>query len=345
MAARAFLALGLVLMVATPVSAAPEPAPFVPKMTPVEIPGSTEAIPGMRTIASCDDSYAATYIPDVPYVMRGTTPLRLQILKPRDVPPPMGGNATKAPLRPLILYVQGSGWGPQDLYSAIPQLSELAHRGFVVASVEYRPSTVATAPAQIQDVKTAIRFMRAHAADYGIDPDSVGIWGDSSGGHLAALVGVTDGEAAFETTDYRGQSDAVNAVVDFYGVSDLRTLGGPPSWIDHDAADSPGSLMLGVSPLADPVRAAVHSPIAYIAPERDIPPFLLMHGDVDVIVPFQQSVQLYRALREAGKPAEFYKISGGNHGVRFWSPRIVEIVVSFFGRHLKRSDEAGRNCD
>ncbi len=178
MTARASLAVGLVLMVATPVSAAPEPGPFVPKMTPVEIPGSTEAIPGMQTIAACDDSYAATYIPNVPYVTRGTTPLRLQILKPRDVPPLMGGKTTKAPLRPLILYVQGSGWGPQDLYSAIPQLSELAHRGFVVASVEYRPSTVATAPAQIQDVKTAIRFLRAHAADYDIDPDSVGIWGD-----------------------------------------------------------------------------------------------------------------------------------------------------------------------
>ncbi|MGV1683872.1 alpha/beta hydrolase fold domain-containing protein [Sphingopyxis sp. NJF-3] len=323
---------------------APAPAAFMPRMTPVTIPESTEAIPGMTIIQSCDDGYAADYLPDVPYITRAGTPLRLQILKPRDVPPFMGG-ASEQPRRPLVIYVQGSGWGPQNIYSAIPQLAELAHRGYVVASVEYRPSTVATAPAQIQDVKTAIRFMRAHADEYGIDPDAVGIWGDSSGGHMAALVGTTEGVAAFDTADYPGQSDAVSAVADFYGVSDLRTLGGPPSWLDHDAPDSPGSLMLGASPLVEPERAAAQSPVHYISPDRKIPPFLLIHGDADAIVPFQQSVELYRALNDAGKAVDFYKVSGGNHGVRFWTPHIIQIVSSFFDRHLKRTDKANSQCD
>lgn len=311
----------------------------MPTFKQVPVPPSAESPAGMRVIQAETDNYVAAYTPNVEYVRRGDRALVLQMLEPRGGPPRLPGTSQpEAPplKRPLVVFVQGSGWGPQNLYSAIPQLSDLAHRGYVVASVEYRPSTVATAPAQIQDVKTAIRYLRANAAKYGIDPQRVGIWGDSSGGHMAALVATTVGVAEFATTDYADQSDAVQAAVDFYGVSDLTTMGRFPSWIEHDAEGSPGSLMLGGSALVHREKALTHSPVTYIKTDRNIPPFLLLHGDLDVIVPFNQSVVLYDALRTAGKEVTFYKVAGGNHGWQFWSPKLMQIVVDFFDDKLKR---------
>lgn len=311
----------------------------IPKFKQVPVPRSTEDPPGMRVLQAQRDDYVAAYTPNVEYVRRGDRALVLQMLEPRGGPPALPGTArpdTPPAKRPLVVFVQGSGWGPQNLYSSIPQLADLAHRGYVVASVEYRPSTQATAPAQIQDVKTAIRYLRANAAKYGIDPQRVAIWGDSSGGHMAALVATTVGHAEFATTDYADQSDAVQAVVDFYGVSDLTTMGRFPSWIEHDAEGSPGSLMLGGSPLSLREKAVAHSPVTYIKVDRQLPPFLLVHGELDVIVPFNQSVELYEALRVAGKDVLFYKVEDGNHGWQFWSPRLMQIVVDFLDERLKR---------
>lgn len=311
----------------------------MPKFKEVPVPRSTEIPPGMRVLQAALDDYVAAYTPNVEYVRRGDKALVLQMLEPRGGPPRLPGTAgPEAPplKRPLVVFVQGSGWGPQNLYSSIPQLSDIAHHGYVVASVEYRPSTLATAPAQIQDVKAAIRYLRANAAKYGIDPQRVAIWGDSSGGHMAALVATTVGRAEFATPDYADQSDAVQAVVDFYGVSDLTTMGRFPSWLEHDAEGSPGSLMLGGSPLALREKALEHSPVTYIKSDRQLPPFLLVHGDRDVIVPFNQSVVLYEALRAAGKEVVFYKVEEGNHGWQFWSPRLMQIVVDFLDEKLKR---------
>lgn len=310
----------------------------VPGLKPVPVPASAEAPEGMKVINAESDGWAAEYTPDVEYVKRGELSLRLQILQPRDMLPAFDAKPGDPPpagkLRPLIVYIQGSGWGPQNLYSAIPQLSELAHRGYVVASVEHRPSTEAQAPAQIRDVKTAIRFLRANAAKYRTDPKRVGIWGDSSGGHLAALVATSVGVAAFETEDFADQSDAVSALVDFFGPHDLTTMSDYPSWFDHNAAEGPSGRMLGHAPLANRANTLDNSPISYVEKERDIPPILLIHGDEDVIVPFNQSVVFYEALRKAGKDVTFYKVKGGNHGFSFWSPSIIKLVAEFFGEHL-----------
>lgn len=327
----------ILLLAAIALPAAPVLAQM-PQFKQVPVPASTESPRGMRTIDAEPDKYVAAYTPNVEYVRRGDRALVLQVLEPREGPPRLPGSKDPEPAplkRPLVVFVQGSGWGPQNLYSAIPQLADLAHRGYVVASVEYRPSTQAIAPAQIQDVKSAIRYLRANAAKYGIDPRRVAIWGDSSGGHMAALVATTVGVTDFSTADYADQSDAVQAVVDFYGVSDLATMGRFPSWLDHDAEGSPGSLMLGGSPLKNTDKARAHSPVTYIKPERALPPFLLLHGDEDVIVPFNQSVVLYEALRAADKEVVFYKVKGSNHGWQFWSPRVMQIVVDFLDEKLK----------
>ncbi len=329
----------LVVAIAASVVAGGPAFAQAPAFKQVPVPQSTESPPGMRVLQAAPDDYVAAYTPNVEYVRRGDRALVLQMIEPRGGPPRLPGTAQpEAPplKRPLVVFVQGSGWGPQNLYAAIPQLSELAHRGYVVASVEHRPSTQATAPAQIQDVKTAIRYLRANAAKYGIDTQRVAIWGDSSGGHMAALVATTVGRAEFATPDYADQSDAVQAVADFYGVSDLTTMGRFPSWIEHDAEGSPGSLMLGGSPPTQRDKAVAHSPVTYIKADRQIPPFLLLHGDRDVIVPFNQSVGLYEALRDAGKDVVFYKVEEGNHGWQFWSPQVMQIVVDFLDQKLKR---------
>ncbi len=302
------------------------------------VPPSNEHPEGMHILPSEADAYVATYYKDVVYATRDGRDLHLQIVMPEDrsglLPP--DERPTIAP-RPLIVYVQGSAWRPQALYAALPQLADFAHAGYVVASVEYRPSAEAVAPAQIQDVKAAIRFLRAHAKEYNIDPNRVGIWGDSSGGHMAALAGLTDGFQPFLTADYPEESSAVRAVVDFYGPTDFRQMNAHPTRMDHDAADSPESQVVG-GPIQDAAQdraVRAYNPITHVSAHKPAPPFLIMHGDRDSLVPFNQSVLLYEALRDAGKDVTFYKVAGADHGVRFWTPAVMDIVHAFFDEHLK----------
>jgi acetyl esterase/lipase len=266
----------------------------------------------------------AEYIPNIEYTTIGDRSLKLNLLKPKY---------GKGPF-PLIVYIQGSGWLPQNLYTAIPQLSDFAHKGYVVASVEYRASTEAKFPAQIQDVKAAIRFLRANAGTYKIDPDRVGVWGDSSGGHLASLVGTSEGVAEFDTSDHSEQSSAVKAVVNFYGPTNFLDMNKFPSIVDHDAANSPESLLIGgpIHEHKDKVKAA--NPITYISNDKTLPPFLILHGDRDEIVPFNQSVLLYQALKAANQNVTFYKVKGAGHGVRFWTKDVLELVLKFFDAYL-----------
>ena len=189
------------------------------------VPGDVTILPGMRTLfADRSQRGEVVYIRDVEYVRREEGPLHLQLLLPDGLRP--GARST---LRyPLVVYVQGSAWGEQDVYFSLPKLVPLAQAGFVVASVKHRASTVAKFPAFLQDVKSAIRFLRAHADTYCIDPNQVGIWGDSSGGHAAQMVGVTGDMGEFKTSDNGEISDAVQAVVDFYGPSDVTHINDAP---------------------------------------------------------------------------------------------------------------------
>ncbi|WP_405082938.1 alpha/beta hydrolase fold domain-containing protein [Paenibacillus chitinolyticus] len=291
----------------------------------VEVPADQSHPEGMQVMfGDREDRFAAFYYPDIEYVRYGERGMRLNMIRPASL---------KGPL-PLLIYVQGSGWRKQKLYEAIPQLSEFAHQGYIVASVEYRPSTEAEFPAQIQDVKSAIRYLRANAGQYGVDTNRVAIWGDSSGGHMAALTGVSEGEAEFLTEFEKDQSTSVQAVVDFYGPSDLLQMSGYPSKIDHDAPDSPGSVLLGGPIRQNKEKAAAANPIGYITKDKKLPPFLIMHGDRDEIVPFNQSVLLYEALRHAGQDVTFYKVKGAGHGPGLWTPEVLRVVRDFLKANL-----------
>ena len=283
------------------------------------VPADLTSPEGMQVVfGDKSDRYPAAYTPDIEYARYGDRALRIQLLQPR----------AKGPF-PLLVYVQGSAWRPQNLYMALPQLADFAHRGFVVASVEYRPTLEAIFPAQIQDVKAAIRFLKSNAARFNLDPVRVAVWGDSSGGHMAVMTGVSEGVAEFDTPDYPDQSSGVRTVVDFYSPTDLLQMSKYPSKVDHDHASSPESFLVGGPLQENPEKAAQANPITYISKERPLPPFLIMHGDQDATVPFNQSVLLYEALKAAGQDATFYKVKGAGHGDGFWTPEILDIVHQF----------------
>ncbi len=294
----------------------------------IEIPPAAESPSGTIETDAVFDNYRVNYVPDVVYAKFDERELVLNLILPS------GDQESKSP---LVVFIQGSAWYPQNVYGNLPQLADIARAGYAVASVEYRPSNEAKAPAQAQDVKAAIRFMRANTEQYNIDPAKVAVWGNSSGGHLAALTGTSDGESQFLTQDNSEQSSRVQAVVDFYGPTDFLRMDDYPSRITHNAPDSPESNVIGApiqsAEASEKVRS--YNPISYISNEKELPPFLIVHGDVDPLVPFNQSVLLYNALKEAGKDVTFYKVKGAGHGDGIWSGSMISIVIDFLDDHLQ----------
>ena len=301
------------------------------------IPVAVEAPAGMQILQSEDDAPPPTLITDIVYAEYESGPVRLHLISPGvRVSRLAGTKAVGAPL-PWILYVPGSAWFPQNLARAIPNMIDFSKQtGFAIAIVAYRPSTMEKAPAQLVDMKAAIRFLRANADSYNLDPARVAIWGTSSGGHMASLVGLTAENQAFTNQVHSAESDAVRAVVNFFGPTDFRRMNDYPSVIDHDAPTSPESVVVG-GPIQDPRyrdKVNAYNPMTYVDASRRAPPFLIMHGDRDALVPFNQSVLLYEALRDAGQDVSFYKVAGAGHGDRFFTPSTLAVVTAFLKQHL-----------
>lgn len=286
-----------------------------------ELPEGTQILYG--EFSEGGKYYSCTYRPDVVYAKYGDIELKLQIIMPTQ-----SGHRF-----PLIVFVQGSAWRKQDLYCAIPNLAHIAAKGYVIASVEIRDTDIAPFPAALEDVKCAIRFMRKNADEYGVQTDSVAVWGDSSGGHLSLMTGLTMGE--YNNGLYADQSDEVCAVIDYYGVTDLLTLGKHNDILDHDAADAPESLLIGGKVKENIESAKKASPI-YQDLDKALPPFLIIHGDSDNIVHVSQSTDMYKALREHGQRAFFYKVVGADHGIGVWNPQVLSITEQFLSANLKR---------
>lgn len=260
---------------------------------------------------------------DIEYARAGDLPLRLDLYVPQSAPKP----------RPLVVWIHGGGWrtGSKEQCRATP----LVQHGYVVASINYRLTHEGRWPAQIEDCKAAIRWLRSQADVYGIDPQRIGVWGSSAGGHLAAMLGtsgdVKELEGALGNLD---RSSRVQAVCDWCGPSDLTAMAAQApkrGQSDPNAPDAPEAFLLGgpVRDLLDKARAA--SPITYVTP--DDPPFLIMHGDNDRVVPYQQSVLLDEALRKAGVESKLHTVAGGGHA--FGGQALHEMVLDFFDRHLK----------
>jgi acetyl esterase/lipase len=208
-----------------------------------------------------------------------------------------------------------------------------------VASIDYRLSGEAIFPAQIEDCKGAVRWLRARAKEHGLDPNHFGAWGSSAGGHLIALLGTTGGVKELEGTvgGNAGVSSRVQAICDWYGPTDFLQMSAhapADSRIDHDAPNSPESQLIGGPIQENRGKAARANPITFVT--RDDPPFLLMHGDRDNLVPLHQSELLHDALKRAGVEVTFRRLEGAGHGgAAFQAPDVLQQVVAFFDRHLK----------
>jgi acetyl esterase/lipase len=298
---------------------APKPAPPQAK---VQYPDNVEAL--------VDVTY--TTLP-------GYRPLKLDLYR---VP----GGAPK----PAIVYVHGGGFEAghprmNSLWGTLDNLmAQIAARGYVVAAVSYRLSSEAKFPAQLEDVKGAIRWVRANAANYGIDPERVAIWGESVGGSVAALVGTTCGMQELEGRGGNaGESSCVRAAVDWYGVTDMALLdkqAPPNATLIHNSPDSTQSKVLGcVLHYQCPASVvAKANPISYIDPSDVKVSFLILHGDADTVVAWQQSRIFYGALRAKQIEAKLEILPGVNHNFAGATPQqaqhILDITFGFLTEKL-----------
>lgn len=264
-----------------------------------------------------------TVVRDAEYVTDGHERHKLDLYVPKS------GDASK----PLVVFIHGGGW--QNGSKNINQLRPLLSEGFACAAINYRLSGHATFPAQIHDCKAAIRWLRTNAEKYGYDGSKIGVWGSSAGGHLVALTGTSgDVESLEGDLGVTGVSSRVQAVCDYYGPTDLTRMeeqakGKGP--FDHNSPNSPESKLLG-GPVQDMLEAAKSAnPITYVTP--DDPPFYIVHGDHDFLVPIGQSELLKASLDEAGVSNSMKVVPGGGHG-GFRDPELTPSVVAFFKKTL-----------
>lgn len=263
-------------------------------------------------------------IENVTYAAADGEPVKMDILTPWT----QRFDYLKSTPRPLIVFVQGSSWRKPTMGEQIPQLVQFVKYGYIVATVQHRNSLDGHAfPAFLEDVKTAIRYLRTNAAHYSIDPERVVVWGTSSGANAAMLVGLTANDPRYKTADYTDVSDAVSAVVSCFGPTDVIDT--------FKAADQvPGADILQYSLFGkdrsqwDQIKKEM-SPLYQVNPDKKYPPFLLFHGDDDKVVPYAQMERMYNKLQSSGVAVEAYRVKGANHERDFWSPQIYDIVRDF----------------
>lgn len=252
---------------------------------------------------------------DVDYTGSGEVFHLMDIYLPGEAEPPY----------PVIIGIYGSAFMANNLKGAAWNVlgEPLLEEGFAFIAVNHRSSRDAIFPAQINDIKAAVRFLRAKAGQYQLDTSFIGITGYSSGGHLAAMAGTTAGISEYTvngvTVDidgsvgkYAGFSSRVHAVVNWYGPTDFLIMDSCGSSMVHNATDSPESLLVGGPIQENPEMCALTNPITYI--DSHDPPFLIIHGDADELVPWCQSHVLNEALRAAGVRSEFILVPGAGHG-------------------------------
>lgn len=245
--------------------------------------------------------------------------------------------------KPAILWIPGGGYRGCDKNLMTAEMAFLADAGFVVASIYYRSSAEGHMPAQIVDVKTAIRFLRAHAAEYEIDPERIGVIGRSAGGQLAALAGMNVDR--WHAGEWLSEPDTVQACIDMFGPVDIagllreeerRQQADPENYRWASVAESHGGAVLGGAYGADMLeRAREVSANTYISGRMS--PIMILHGDIDSLVPASISECFYQSIVDSGfgDRAELYILHNAGHGTKdFFQPSVKELMLRFFREKL-----------
>jgi acetyl esterase/lipase len=254
---------------------------------------------------------------DIPYCTTIVPPQKMDLYFPNSGGP-----------WPAVVYIHGGSWMQGDKSEALMIAGQLTTQGYLVASINYRLYPAGTFPAMIQDVKCAVRFLRANAGQYNLDPERIAAIGPSAGGHLVSLLGTTDQSVGWDVGEYLDQSSRVQAVIPMAAVTDLTR--------QFPNADIEKMKLIGFG--EHNVQQA--SPVNHVTP--DDPPFLLIHGDQDAVVPVEQSQVMYERLVQSNIPAQLVIVSNAGHA--FVSPNgnstptlaeINQIILDFLDHHLK----------
>lgn len=283
----------------------------------------------------------------------GGVPLLLDLYLPAGAVEGTADGAPAGAAVPAVVHFHGGGWrtgtrsslGPVTDGFGLSPFEQLASAGFAVASADYRLSSQSRFPAQLEDARAAVAWLRSHAAEYNVDPERIYAWGDSAGGHLACLVGLgPDGYGARRASAEADPEGTVSAVAAWYAPTDLARMGEQALPGAVARADDPGSreaLLLGAQPADAPDRAAAASPLSYV--DGDAPPFFLAHGTADRFVPPAQATTFAAALEAAGADVELLLVEGADH---MWSlpdqspaaaRKVLDATIDFFRRQAQAS--------
>jgi acetyl esterase/lipase len=266
---------------------------------------------------------------DLEYARVAGTPLKLDLYQP-------AGTSSA----PLLIWVHGGRW---EVGSKEPMpLGALVERGYAIASLDFRPASAAQFPGQVHDIKAAVRFLRAESAKHGYDATRIGILGASSGAHLAALVGTTNGHAELEGTlgDHSNASSDVQAIVGYFGASNLTTILAQSTPYGLNVRVPALQTLLGGSPENVEPLARLASPVFHV--DASDPPLLLLHGDQDPQMPINQSHELEGAYEKLALDVALVVVHGAAHGGdAFFDERRTELVAAFLDAHLRRELTSG----
>lgn len=242
----------------------------------------------------------------------------------------------EAKAAPLVVYVHGGAWRAGDRMAGAAFARRLVAEGFAVASVDFRQSTEAPFPANVQDIKSAIRYLRAKAAEHGYDATRIALTGESSGAHLALLAGVTAGVAELEGSagGNPGQSSAVQAIVSYFAATDLTTILAQSTPFGVGVREPALKLLLGDLPEQRPDLARLASPVLHV--DAGDPPLFLLHGDRDPQMPINQTLQMWGVYKAASLPVTLDVVHGAAHGGdAFFTAEHQRQVVEFLQQHLR----------
>ena len=264
------------------------------------------------------DGASVKHITDVAYATVDGARLGLDLYLPTD-----GARHV------LLVWVHGGAW---HTGSKVGVPGALIRSGLALASIDFRQASAARFPAQVHDIKAAVRFLRANADTYGYRADRIVIAGASSGGHLAALVGVTNGHRQLEGSigDAPATSSDVQAIVSYYGASNLRTILAQSTPFGLNMRRPALDRLLGGQPDQVPDLADLASPVVHV--DASDPPLLLLHGDQDPQMPINQSHELQGAYERVRRPVVLHVLHGAAHGGdAFFAPRYLKAVLDFVG--------------